>query len=127
LAKVYGKTYTQEQLIRHFGSLSQICGVQLGQLDEGAERGVRTAGFRTGSGFVFTVLADRGMDIAWTAYRGASLDWRSPTTCTAPFYYESHGLGWLRGFHGGLLNCQLYQITNPVRASSISNRSLRSL
>jgi hypothetical protein len=115
MALLYGTTYTRDQLTRYVGSLSQICGVQLGQLDDGAERGVRTANFRTGTGFVFTVLADRGLDIAYSAFRGASLDWRSPTTCVAPSFFEPEGLGWLRGFYGGLLNtCGLTYYGKPT-------------
>jgi hypothetical protein len=75
----------------------------MGELADGFERGVRTADFRTGSGFEFTVLADRGMDIGWAGYRGTPLAWRSPAPASAPAFYEPEGLGWLRGFSGGLL------------------------
>ena len=34
---------------------------------------------------------------------GRPLAWRSPTGNIAPGLYEPQGIGWLRGFHGGLL------------------------
>jgi hypothetical protein len=81
-----------------------VAGVRLGELSDGFERGVRVADVRTGSGLAFTVLLDRGMDIGWADFGGASLAWRSPTTALGPAYFEPEGLGWLRGFHGGLVN-----------------------
>jgi len=77
---------------------------------------VRTADFRTGSGFEFTVLVDRGLDIAWASFQGASISWRSPTTAVGPAFFEPEGIGWLRGFHGGLVNtCGLTYMGAPGR------------
>ena len=60
--------------------MSQFAGVRLGELGDGFERGVRTVDVRTGSGFEFTVMADRGLDIGAASFCGAPLAWRSPTT-----------------------------------------------
>ena len=73
------------------------------RLSDGFERGVRTVDFRTGSGFDFTVLADRGLDIGAANFNGAALAWQSPTPYAHPAFYEPDGLGWLRGFGGGLM------------------------
>ncbi|MBS1253358.1 MAG: hypothetical protein MAG451_02407 [Anaerolineales bacterium] len=114
MATFFGTSYTRDELLQRVGDISQFAGVRVGELGDGFERGVRTADFRTGSGFEFTVLVDRGMDIGWATYRGASIAWRSPTTAIAPAFYEPEGLGWLRGFHGGLANtCGLTQTGAP--------------
>ena len=83
--------------------MRQFAGVRLGELGDGFERGVRTVDFRTGSGFDFTVLADRGLDIGAANFNGAALAWQSPTPYAHPAFYEPDGLGWLRSFGGGLM------------------------
>lgn len=115
MVTLYGTSFTRDELLQRVGDISQFAGVRIGELGDGFERGVRMADFRTGSGFEFTVLVDRGMDISWAAFAGASLSWRSQTTAIGPAFYEPEGLGWLRGFHGGLVNtCGLTYLGAPV-------------
>ncbi len=102
MANLFGTTYTRQELLQHVGDIGQVAGVRVGELGDGFERGVRFAEFRTGSGFEFTVLIDRGMDIGPASFRGAAIAWRSPVPAAAPAFFEPEGLGWLRGFHGGL-------------------------
>lgn len=83
--------------------LRQLADIRLATLDDGLERGVRIALVRTGSGFDFTVLLDRAMDIGTATYNGIPLAWQSGTGAVHPSHYEPGGLGWLRTFHGGLL------------------------
>jgi hypothetical protein len=64
---------------------------------------VRVLEFRTGSGFAFDVLVDRAFDIGRCELRGTPLAWTSAVGIEAPWYYEPEGLGFLRGFGGGLL------------------------
>jgi hypothetical protein len=85
------------------GDISQLGGVRNVTLNDGNENGVRAMEVRTGSGFRFTVLPDRGMDISEAEYAGRSLCWRSYTGDVAPAFFEPEGAGWLRGFFGGLL------------------------
>ena len=114
MAFLFGKNYTREQLLQYVGDISQIAGVRLGELADGFERGVRTAEFRTGSGLEFTILLDRGMDIAQGSFNGISLAWRSATTAAAPGFFEPQGFGWFRGFHAGLLTtCGLTYFGSP--------------
>lgn len=103
MVTLYGKEYTQRELLAHMGSLSQIGGVREAVLQQGSGRGVRVAQFETGTGLSFEVLLDRGMDIGAAHYRGASLSWQSSTGPAHPAYAEREGLGWLRTFHGGLV------------------------
>lgn len=103
MVQLFGRSWTRQELVEYVSKTSQLGGVRLGELQNGIARGVRTAEFETGSGFGFTVLLDRGMDIAAAKYRGASLVWESSTGPAHPSRYEPQGLGWLRTFHGGLV------------------------
>ncbi len=103
MARLFGETMSRGDLLARTGNISQLGGVTAAELSDGFERGVRIANVRTGSGFDFTVLVDRGLDIGPAAYCGTPLAWRSPTTAVAPAFFEPDGLGWLRGFQGGLL------------------------
>jgi hypothetical protein len=103
MANLYGRSFTRAQLAERTGDMRQFAGVRLGEMADGFERGVRTADFRTGSGFDFTVLADRGLDIGIASYAGTPLAFQSPAPYAAPAFYEPAGLGWLRGFGGGLM------------------------
>ena len=114
MATLFGKRYTREGLLRHVGDVSQVGGVELKTLDNGPARGVRTADFYTGSGFRFTVLIDRGMDIGPAGWGGRPLAWRSPVGVVHPAYYDPIGLGWLRSFAGGLMvGCGLDNVGLP--------------
>jgi hypothetical protein len=94
--------------------MDQVAGVTLYEHADGAARGVRSLLFRTGSGLLFDVLLDRGMDIGMAEWRGQPLAWRSSTGNVAPTFYESAGLGWLRNFHGGLVaTCGLQNVGAP--------------
>ncbi|MFQ5796323.1 MAG: aldose 1-epimerase family protein [Candidatus Bipolaricaulia bacterium] len=114
MATLFGTSYTRDELLQRVGDISQFAGVRVGELSDGFERGVRVVDFRTGTGFEFTVLVDRGMDIGWATFAGASISWRSPTTAIGPVFFEPEGRGWLRGFHGGLMNtCGLTYMGAP--------------
>jgi len=105
---------SRKELLRRIGNISQIGGTRSVELQEGRERGVRAIDFDAGTGFRFTVLPDRGMDIFAASYRGCSLCWHSPTGAVAPAYYEPQGIGWLRNFYGGLVvTCGLTQVGKP--------------
>lgn len=100
---LYGKRYEMDELRKRVGSLDQVGGVRRIELADGNERGIEAFEFRTGGGLDFTVLAGRGMDIGAVTYRSYPLAWISPTGVPAASYFEPEGLGWLRGFHGGLI------------------------
>jgi len=103
MPELFGMSLTRHQLSQHVGDLRQVAGVRLAELADGPERGVRVADVTTGSGFAFTVLLDRGMDIGAATYNGRPLAWQAQPGTPAPAFYEPEGLGWLRTFHGGLV------------------------
>jgi hypothetical protein len=110
MVELYGKTRSRRELAASAGSFSQFAGVRLMALGDGGERGVRLLEFRTGTGLRFTVMIDRGFDIAECEYRGMAIGWHSPTGFKHPAYadYEGEGgLGWLRTFSGLLATCGL--------------------
>lgn len=104
MTRLFGRSWTRQELTRYTGSIDQLGGVRLGVLDDGKGRGIRTADFQTGSGLAFTVLLDRGMDIGSTHYKGAALAWHSSVGPAHPMYYEKDGISWHRTWGGGLLN-----------------------
>jgi len=114
MARLWGRDWTREELEQRVGDLLQIGGVRLVELADGKERGARAAEFRTGSGFAFTVLLERGMDISHAEWCGRALNWRSMTDDVHPAYFDPRGLGWVRSFYGGLLvTCGLHWAGAP--------------
>jgi hypothetical protein len=109
-----GKKYTRRELEQRVGNLSQVAGVRMLELQEGAEAGVRIAEVRSGSGLRFQITLDRGMDISLAEYKGSALAWRSPNGDVHPDYYNPRGLEWLRSFPGGLVTgCGLTHLGAP--------------
>jgi hypothetical protein len=103
LPSLDGVGYSREELLRRVGRLEQVAGVRLATLGDGVERGIRVLEFRTGTGFAFDVVVDRGFDIGRCEQGGRSLAWISQAGFTGPWFFEPEGLGFLRGFGGGLL------------------------
>jgi hypothetical protein len=107
--------YSRQELLRRVGRLEQAAGVRLVTLGDGSERGVRVLEFRSGSGFDFDVLVDRGFDVGRCTQGGRSLAWLSPTGFPGPWFAETEGLGFLRGFGAGLLTtCGLDHAFGPA-------------
>jgi hypothetical protein len=101
-------------LMKRMGDISQLAGVKRMEFTEGKAKGVESVDFKTGTGFNFTVLPGRGMDIAWADYRGVPISYMSKTGIVSPAYYESDGMGWLRNFFAGLLTtCGLSNVGGP--------------
>ena len=103
MPRIFGKDYSREDLEKRTGDLAQFAGIRSAELSDGVERGVRTLDFRTGTGFAFSILPDRCMDISFAEYNGAALCWRSMTGDAHPAYYDADGINWLRTFQGGML------------------------
>jgi uncharacterized protein DUF4432 len=100
---LFGKHWTQAELLPYVGHLDQLAGIKLLEAADGTERGVRLFEVWTGTGLFFHVLADRALDISACSYKGIPLSWRSANGDVHPAYYDANGLGWLRSFPGGLL------------------------
>lgn len=113
----------RKELLKRIGSVSQIGGIKDYILNDGKGKGVRAIDINTGV-ICFTVLVDRGLDIAQCFFRGESMSWISKTDITAPTYYEKDGKNFLRGFYGGLVTtCGLKNIGGPVGEYGLHGRA----
>jgi len=104
MVSLWGRSWTRGELLARVGRLDQLAGVQLVEASDGAERGVRLLRFRTGAGFEFDVLVDRGFDIGRAWLGGRPLSWWSPVGLISPWLHDSAGIEWFRGFPGGLVS-----------------------
>lgn len=115
MANLFGRKWTRKQLMERMGDVSQIATLRPHTLSDGKAKGVAAIDVSTGSGFRFTVLPDRGLDISAAEYAGRSLCWRSATGDTSPYFYQPEGLEWLYGFFGGLMcSCGLTYFGAPT-------------
>ncbi len=115
MTELFNRNWTRAELMRRVGHISQVGGVQLTVSDNGPSRGVRSLEFRTGTGFNFKVAIERGMDVGYCEYRGASLAWIPHTMLPGPWYAEQQTeFGWLRTALGGFNNSAgMIHIGNP--------------
>ena len=104
MVTLWGRQWTRAELLARVGRLEQIAGLRLVEGGDGAERGVRILLGRTGGGFEFEILVDRGFDIGGAWYQNMPLAWSSPVGLVGPWYHEPAGIGWFRGFPGGLVS-----------------------
>ncbi len=114
MPNLFGQSYKRENLIQSFGSMAQVCGLRRVDLAEGPGKGAGVVEVRTGAGFEFDVLLDRGMDISRAWFFGASLAWHSAAGDAHPSRFDEKGLGWLRIFPGGMVTtCGLTYMGAP--------------
>jgi len=74
---LWGRRWTRDELLARLDRLEQLAGVQLVEAGDGSEQGVRLPLFRTGAGFDFGVLVDRGFDVGRARADGRSAPRRS--------------------------------------------------
>jgi hypothetical protein len=98
-----GRNWKRGELVARIGDPLQIAGARGSVLTDGKADGVRSLEVTTGTGFGFTVLPGRGMDIPFASYKGKAIGFHSGTGITAPAYYAEPGLEWRRTFYAGLL------------------------
>jgi hypothetical protein len=104
MVSLRGRPRTRREPLARVGRLDQVAGVQLVEAGDSAERDVRLLRSTTGSGFGFEVLVDRGFDIGRAWLGGQPLAWWSPAGLIGPWLHDPAGIGWFRGFPGGLVS-----------------------
>lgn len=117
MIKLYGKTFTREQLEKRTGQLAQLAGIREITLENGPEQGVRVLEFRSGSGLNFSINIDRGFDLAECSWGEYNVGWVSSTGTRHPSLHEhdgENGYGWLRSFSGMNATCGLDQNLFPA-------------
>lgn len=116
--KAFKPCLEKEKLRKYLGSMGQLAGLKKYRLDDGRASGVEAVDVRTGGGLEYTVLPGRGMDIAWTSYKGAPISYMSNTGVSAAAFYEPDGMEWLRGFFAGMLTtCGFANVGGPCEGS----------
>jgi hypothetical protein len=104
MKELFGRPIDRDSLTRRLGHMSQLAGARASVLASGAARGVEAVDVKTGTGFEFTVLPGRGLDIAWASYRGIPIGYISKAGVVgAPFFNEQGAIGFLRNFFAGLV------------------------
>ena len=103
MANIYGREMTRSEVMKRVGDISQIAGAKQYILQSGKAKGVAAIEVKTGSGFSFTVLPDRGLDVAWADYRGIAVGFISKTGVVSPAFYDNRESEFLRSFYGGLV------------------------
>lgn len=114
--RIGGKEYTRREAERRIGNLRQLGGIRHSELSEGRARGVRALEVTTGAGLDFTILPDRGLDIADFRHKGINFVYHTSNGIAHPSYYDPERSEWLRIFFGGLLTtCGLTYFGQPGR------------
>lgn len=116
MARIGNREFSRSEIEGRIGDLRQLGGIRHCELTEGRARGVRAAIVDTGSGLSFTVLPDRGLDIADCSFKGVGLVYHAPGGIAHPSFHDPSGSEWLRVFFGGLLTtCGLTYFGDPGR------------
>ena len=114
--RIGGREYTRRQAEKLIGNLRQLGGIRHWELTEGRERGVRAMDVSTGSGLSFTIVPDRGLDIADFSWKGINFVYHTTNGIAHPSYHDPAASEWLRVFFGGLLTtCGLTYFGAPGR------------
>ena len=114
--KEFNLNIDKKFLRKRFGHMTQLCGLKRYRLCEGRADGVDAVDVRTGAGLNFTVLPGRGMDIAWTEYKGVPISYMSSTGISNASHYNSNGMEWLSNFFAGLLTtCGFSNVGGPCK------------
>ena len=93
----------KRELLKYIGDISQVFSARQFVFSDGKSRGMRGIDVNTGDGLTFTVLPDRGMDIANLSFKGINCSFLSKTGISSPKYHEKDGDNYLRTFYGGFL------------------------
>ena len=110
MAILYQQKLSRKDLYARAGNLSQLCGPCSYTLNEGKGKGTAIVDIRTGGGLSYTVLPDRGLDIARAEYKGIPLSFISKSGLVSPQYYCPEKSTWGESFTAGLLTtCGLMQ------------------
>jgi hypothetical protein len=101
--KLYGKELKKEEIRQYGGNMHQFAGARELYFKGGKAEGIKVIEVKTGSGFRFVVVPDRGMDILDAEYCGKPLAWMCKNGVVSPQYFENGGDGFFRSFNGGLM------------------------
>lgn len=93
----------RKNLKKYMGNTCQLGGTRHYRLTDGIADGCRCIDVNTGSGFCYTVVCDRGMDISLASFKGTNLAFLTENMEAHPAHFDASDIQWLRTFTGGLL------------------------
>lgn len=103
MAKLFGKEYSREELLKKTGNLSQVVGMREVTYNSGKAKGVDAIDVNAGL-LQFTVFPSRCLDIGQASFNGFPFGYVSKSGLRSPEYFvENKGKGFLDSFYGGLL------------------------
>jgi len=104
----------KREMMKYIGDATQLFGIKDYRFNGGRADGVRAVDVKNGTGLEFTVLPDRGLDIAYLSFKSVNFSYISRTGIVAPQYYDSRGINFLRSFFAGFLTtCGLTHMGAP--------------
>ena len=121
MVELFGRELSQLRLEERTGAFQQVAGIEVVEIADGPERGVRVLEMRNGAGIGCRIALDRGFDLLMAEYRGIPIGWRSPTGARHPglaSVEEGRGWGFLRSFTGLLATCGLDHALAPATSSA---------
>lgn len=103
MAKVFGKEYSREDLLKKTGNISQVGGLREVTYTSGRAKGVDAIDVNAGD-LKFAVFPSRCLDIGQASFKGFPFGYISKSGLRSPKYFIEHkGKGFLDSFYGGLL------------------------
>lgn len=118
------KNITAREIRKYVGDISQLFGVKDYRMSGGKAEGVRAVDIKNGSGLEYTVLPDRGLDIAYLSYKSTNISYISKTGIVAPQYFDKSGLSFLRSFYAGFLTTCGLTYARDLKAAYVLNENL---
>lgn len=103
MAKLLGKQYTKEALLKYTGNPSQIAGVTSYTLDDGKGRGMRVYKVRNANGLAFDLMPDKGFDIGSLTFKGINIAFQTKNGISSAGYGYPVLNEFDRYFSGGML------------------------
>ena len=89
MSDIFGFSMKKTEVLERIGDIKQICDARKMTYTEGKSSGVEVIEVKTGSGFAFTVLPSRCLDISNASFKGIPLAWKSSTGETSPFFFPA--------------------------------------
>lgn len=96
--------FSRTELLHRVGDISQFAGAKRYFLADGRGIGTECVDIKTGSGFEYTVMPGRGMDIGWCGYKGIPISYISKVGYSSSAFFTGVKDQWRQCFPGGMLS-----------------------
>lgn len=107
----------KNDMYKYCGDLSQLFYAKKYRFTGGKADGMQAVDVNNSSGLLFTVLADRAMDIGLLSFRGVNFSYISKSGFVAPSFFDERGSESKKSFTAGFLTtCGLTQVGPPCES-----------